>query len=68
MEAYHEIRHKTSDEILQQHSKLVDFLRTKFQDANKPKRTFADKLFRSKGKENLNPKVIFINQMLFELY
>lgn len=60
-EAYHEIRHKTTDEILQQHSKLVDFLRTKFQDASKPKRTFADKLFRSKGKENVNPKVCTVD-------
>ena len=57
VEAYHEIRHLKDNETLQQHSKLIDFLQNKFQDATKHKRTFADKIFRNKGKENLNPKV-----------
>ncbi|XP_065212343.1 citron Rho-interacting kinase-like isoform X2 [Planococcus citri] len=56
VEAYHEIRHLKDNETLQQHSKLIDFLQTKFQDATKQKRTLADKIFRNKGKENLNPK------------
>lgn len=45
---------------LHQYSKLNEFLQTKVYDATKQKRTFADKFFRSKYKENLNPKVSLI--------
>lgn len=57
---YYETRHWKDNETLQQHSKLIEFLQNKFQDATKQKRTFADKFFRSKGRENLNPTVSIV--------
>lgn len=59
VERYHETRHLQDNTTLQQHSKLIEFLQNKYQDATatRNKRTFADILFRSKGKENLYPKV-----------
>ncbi len=59
-ENYHEIRHIKDNTTLYQHSKVIELLlQNKLQDG-KHKRTLADKLFRSKGKENLNPKVCLI--------
>ena len=57
IKAYYEDRHMKDTATLHQYSKLNEFLQTKVYDATKQKRTFADKFFRSKYKENLNPKV-----------